>query len=66
MSTTIVNFQPELDRLRSQINELVQKSGQGARAFRAVFRAIYAGQLCANTREHISLNSLVAPGKGRA
>jgi hypothetical protein len=48
------------------INELVKKSGQGARAFRAVFRAIYAGQLCANTREHISLNSLVAPGKGRS
>lgn len=43
------------------ISDLVQKSEMGARAFRAVFRAIYAGKLIANTREHISLNSTIAP-----
>lgn len=45
------------------INELVEKSGLGARAFRAAFRAIYVGKLIANTREHISINSTVAPRK---
>lgn len=43
------------------ISDLIEKSGLGARAFRAVFRAIYAGRLSANTREYISINSVVAP-----
>ncbi len=43
------------------INDLIEKSGLGARAFRAAFRAIYAGRLIANTRENISINSIVAP-----
>ena len=45
------------------INELIEKSGLGARTFRAAFRAIYRGKLIANTREHISNNSIVAPRK---
>lgn len=52
-----------IDRLFSEISliELINKSGLGARAFRASFRAIYAGKLIANTRELISTNSIVAP-----
>ncbi|WP_422048121.1 hypothetical protein [Shimia sp.] len=45
------------------ISDLVEKSGLGAWAFRAAFRAIYAGQLRANVREAISINSVVAPRK---
>lgn len=45
------------------ITDLIEKSDLGARAFRAVFRAIYAGKLNANTREHITNNSLVSPRK---
>lgn len=48
------------------ISDLIQKSGLGARAFRATFRAIYAGRLDANTRETISTNSIVAPRKDKA
>lgn len=43
------------------LTELINKSGLGARAFRAAFRAIYAEKLIANTRELISTNSIVAP-----
>ena len=52
-----------ISRLFGEISiaELISKSGLGARAFRAVFRAIYAGKLIANTRELISINSIVAP-----
>jgi hypothetical protein len=52
-----------ISRLLGEISiaELISKSGLGARAFRAVFRAIYAGKLLANTRELISTNSIVAP-----
>lgn len=46
--------------------DLVQKSGLGARAFRATFRAIFAGRLNANTREHISVNTVVTPRKDKA
>ena len=45
------------------ISDLVEKSGLGARAFRSTFRLIYAGQLRANVREAISINSVVAPRK---
>jgi hypothetical protein len=45
----------------TSIAELIEKTGLGARAFRGVFRAIYAGKLKANTREPISINSIVAP-----
>ncbi len=48
------------------ISDLVEKTGLGARAFRAAFRAVYAGRLNANTRENISINSIVAPTGGRA
>lgn len=48
------------------INDLVQKSGLGARAFRATFRAIYAGLLNADTRHMISINTIVAPRKDKA
>ncbi len=52
-----------VERMLSEIpiSELVTKSGLGARAFRAVFRAIYADRLRANTREPITVNSIVAP-----
>ena len=43
------------------LTELINKSGLGARAFRAAFRAIYAGSLTANTRELITNNSIIAP-----
>lgn len=43
------------------LTDLINKSGLGARAFRAAFRAIYAGSLIANTRELITNNSIVAP-----
>ena len=51
-----------IDRLFGEISltELISKSGLGARAFRAAFRAIYAGSLIANTRELITNNSIVA------
>jgi hypothetical protein len=45
--------------------ELIRKSGLGARAFRAVFRAIYAGELSANTREPITTNTIVASKRGK-
>lgn len=47
------------------IGELIQPLDLGARGFRAVFRAIYAGLLKANTRELISINTIVAPGKDK-
>lgn len=47
------------------ISDLIKPLGIGARGFRAVFRAIYAGLLQANTRELISINTIVAPGKDR-
>lgn len=52
-----------ISRLFGEISiaELISKSGLGARAFRAAFRAIYAGKLIANTRELITNNSIVAP-----
>lgn len=54
-----------IDRLFGEVSiqELISKSGLGARAFRAAFRAIYAGKLNANTREHITNNTVVAPRK---
>lgn len=54
-----------VERLRNElpIAELVAQTDLGARAFRAVFRAIYAGKLRANTRQPISKNSIVAPRK---
>lgn len=42
------------------IAEIVRKSGLGARAYRAAFRAIYEGKLRANKREFITANSIVA------
>lgn len=45
------------------VSELVDQAGLGARAFRAVFRAIYTSKLKANTRERITLESIVAPSK---
>jgi len=45
------------------ITDLIEKSGLGARGYRAAFRAIYAGRLKANTRELITNNSIVAPRK---
>lgn len=45
------------------IAELIKPLDLGARGFRAVFRAIYAGLLTANTRELISINTIVSPGK---
>jgi len=56
-----------IKRLASEISiqELIVKSNLGGRAFRAVFRAIYRGALVAKTREHITRNSIVAPGKGK-
>ncbi|NOC46109.1 hypothetical protein [Ruegeria sp. HKCCD7559] len=45
------------------IGELLDPLDLGARGFRAAFRAIYAGLLQANTRELISINTIVAPGK---
>jgi hypothetical protein len=56
-----------IKRLASEISiqDLIVKSELGARAFRASFRAIYAGTLVANTQEHISRNSVVAPGKDK-
>jgi len=55
-----------IDRLFSEISliELFNKSGLGARAFRAIFRAIYAGKLVANTRELITFNTIIAPKRG--
>lgn len=52
-----------IDRLFNEIriSELVEKSGLGARAFRAAFRAIYVRKLNADTRELITINSIVAP-----
>lgn len=52
-----------IDQLTGEtsIAELIEKTGLGARAFRGVFRAIYADKLKANTREPISINSIVAP-----
>lgn len=52
-----------IDRLFGEISlaELISKSGLGARAFRAVFRAIYAGKLNANKRELITINTIIAP-----
>ena len=47
------------------IEELIEKSGLGARAFRAAFRAIYAGTLVANTHENITYSSIVAPRKDK-
>lgn len=54
-----------INRLVSEIpiQTMIVKSDLGARAFRAVFRAIYTGALAANTREHISRNSIVGPRK---
>ena len=51
-----------IDRLFGEISieELVRKSGLGARAFRAAYRAIYAGSLQANTRQPITINSTIA------
>ncbi|MBO9474852.1 hypothetical protein J7413_14980 [Shimia sp. R10_1] len=46
------------------ISELTKPLGLGARGFRAAFRAIYAGLLKANTRELISINTIIFPGKG--
>ena len=45
------------------INDLLSPIGLGARGYRAVFRAIYAGLLQANTREFISINSIVKSRK---
>lgn len=52
-----------ISRLFGEISlaELIGKSGLGARAFRAVFRTIYAGKLNANKRELITTNTIVAP-----
>lgn len=47
------------------ISELVSRTSLGARAFRAVFRMVYAGRLNANTRERLTPNSIVAPQEGR-
>ncbi len=47
------------------IGELIKSLDLGARGFRAAFRAIYAGLLQASTRELISINTIVAPGKDR-
>jgi hypothetical protein len=57
-----------IDRLVNEISisELIGKSGLGARAFRAAFRAIYSGKLNADTRELITTNSIVAPRRGDA
>jgi hypothetical protein len=52
-----------IDRLFGEISieELVRKSGLGARAFRAAYRAIYSGNLHANKRQPITINSIIAP-----
>lgn len=47
------------------ISNLIEPLDLGARGFRAAFRAVYAGLLKANTRELISSNTIVAPGKDR-
>lgn len=47
------------------ISDLIKPLGLGARGFRAVFRAIYAGLLKANMRELISINTIIAPEKDR-
>ncbi|MES0827472.1 hypothetical protein [Ruegeria sp. SCP11] len=47
------------------ISDLIKPLDLGARGFRAILRAIYAELLQANTRELISINTIVAPGKDR-
>ncbi|WP_226554435.1 hypothetical protein [Celeribacter naphthalenivorans] len=46
------------------ICELIKPTGLAARGFRSVFRAIYAGELQANTSERITLNTIVSKRKG--
>lgn len=48
------------------IGDLIKPLGLGARGFRAAFRAVYAGLLQANTRELISINTIVARRKDTA
>jgi len=60
VAETIAGLTDELS-----ISDLIKPLGLGARGFRAAFRAIYAGLLQANTRELISINTIVAPGKDR-
>ncbi|WP_191287209.1 hypothetical protein [Aliiroseovarius zhejiangensis] len=45
------------------IHQLIEKSGLGARAFRAVFRAIYAGVFNAEKQERITPNTIISPRK---
>lgn len=47
----------------TSIFDLVKPTGLRGRGYRAAFRAIYAGLLQANTRERITINSIVAPRK---
>ncbi len=61
VAETIAGLRDELS-----ISDLIMPLGLGARGFRAVFRAIYAGLLKANARELISTNTIVAPGKDRS
>lgn len=46
------------------IFDLIEPTALGARGYRAAFRAVYSGLLRANTRELISMSSIVTPRKG--